>query len=40
VTDYAPGSPLAEDFATLAGWVKSISAPATTSYRGVRWTER
>lgn len=40
VMDYAPGSPLTEDFATLAGWVKSISAPATTSYRGVRWTER
>lgn len=40
VIDYAPSSPLAEDFATLAGWVKSISAPATTSYRGVRWSER
>lgn len=40
VMDYAPGSALAEDFATLAGWVKSLSAPATTSYRGVRWRER
>jgi len=40
VMDYAPGSALAEDFATLAGWVKSLSAPATTSYRGVRWSER
>ena len=40
VMDYAPESPLAEDFSTLAGWVKSISAPATTSYRGVRWSER
>ncbi|MGO9337529.1 MAG: cellulose synthase operon protein YhjQ/BcsQ [Terracidiphilus sp.] len=40
VMDYAPGSPLAEDFTTLAGWVKSLSAPATTSYRGVRWCER
>ena len=40
VMDYAPNSPLAEDFATLAGWVKSLSAPATTSYRGVRWSER
>jgi hypothetical protein len=28
VVDYAPGSPLAEDFNTLAGWVKSLSAPA------------
>jgi cellulose synthase operon protein YhjQ len=40
VMDYAPGSTLAEDFAALAGWVKSQSAPATTSYRGVRWSER
>jgi cellulose synthase operon protein YhjQ len=40
VMDYAPGSALAEDFATLAGWVKSLSVPATTSYRGVRWSER
>jgi cellulose synthase operon protein YhjQ len=40
VMDYAPGSSLAEDFATLAGWVKSLSAPATTTYRGVRWSER
>jgi cellulose synthase operon protein YhjQ len=40
VLDYAPSSSLAEDFATLAGWLKSISAPATTSYRGVRWSER
>ena len=40
VIDYAPNSPLAEDFATLAGWLKSISSPATTSYRGVRWSER
>lgn len=40
VLDYAPGSSLAEDFSTLAGWLKSISAPATTSYRGIRWSER
>jgi cellulose synthase operon protein YhjQ len=40
VVDYAPGSPLAEDFNTLAGWVKSLSAPAAANYRGVRWSER
>jgi cellulose synthase operon protein YhjQ len=40
VMDYAPNSTLADDFSTLAGWVKSLSAPATTSYRGVRWSER
>jgi cellulose synthase operon protein YhjQ len=40
VVDYAPGSTLAEDFNTLAGWVKSLSAPAIANYRGVRWRER
>jgi cellulose synthase operon protein YhjQ len=40
VMDYAPGSTLADDFSNLAGWVKSLSSPATTSYRGVRWSER
>jgi cellulose synthase operon protein YhjQ len=40
VMDYAPNSTVAEDFGSLAGWVKSISAPANTSYRGVRWSER
>jgi len=40
VLDYAPGSPLAEDFNTLAGWVKSLSAPAVATSRGVRWSEK
>jgi cellulose synthase operon protein YhjQ len=40
VLDYAPNSSLAEDFSTLAGWLKSISSPATASYRGLRWSER
>ena len=40
VMDYAPNSSLAEDFNQLAGWVKSQSSPATTTYRGVRWSER
>jgi cellulose synthase operon protein YhjQ len=40
VMDYAPNSNVAEDFASLAGWVKSLAAPATTGYRGVRWSER
>jgi len=40
VIDYAPNSSLADDFSTLASWVNSISAPATTSYRGIRWSER
>jgi cellulose synthase operon protein YhjQ len=40
VVDYAPNSTVAEDFASLAGWVKSLAAPDTTGYRGVRWSER
>jgi cellulose synthase operon protein YhjQ len=40
VMDYAPNSTVAEDFGSLAGWVKSLSAPASSSYRGVRWSER
>ncbi len=40
VMDYAPNSAVAEDFSSLAGWVKSLSAPASTSFRGVRWSER
>lgn len=40
VMDYAPNSTVAEDFGTLASWVKSQSAPASSTYRGVRWSER
>jgi cellulose synthase operon protein YhjQ len=40
VMDYAPNSTVAEDFGSLAGWVKSLSAPASAGYRGVRWSER
>ena len=40
VMDYAPNSAVTEDYASLAGWVKSLSAPASTSFRGVRWSER
>jgi cellulose synthase operon protein YhjQ len=40
IIDYAPNSTVAEDFASLAGWLKTLSAPATSSYRGVRWSER
>jgi cellulose synthase operon protein YhjQ len=40
VVDYAPNSAVTEDYASLAGWVKSLSAPASTSFRGVRWSER
>jgi cellulose biosynthesis protein BcsQ len=40
VMDYAPNSTVAEDYGSLAGWVKSLSAPASGGYRGVRWSER
>jgi cellulose biosynthesis protein BcsQ len=40
VMDYAPTSALAEDFASLAGWIKNIAAPASSGYRGVRWSEK
>jgi cellulose synthase operon protein YhjQ len=40
VMDYAPTAVVAEDYANLAGWVRSLSAPAAQSYRGVRWSER
>ena len=40
VMDYAPSAVVAEDYANLAGWVRSLNAPATQSYRGVRWSER
>jgi cellulose synthase operon protein YhjQ len=40
VMDYAPNSTVAEDFGNLAGWVKSQSAAASGTYRGVRWSER
>ena len=40
VMDYAPSAPLAEDFSSLAGWVRSLAAPAVQTNRGVRWSER
>lgn len=40
VIDYAPSSPVAEDFMNLATWVRAATAPATAGFRGARWTER
>lgn len=40
VMDYAPGSPVTEDFFQLAEWVRKRSAPAQTSLRSTRWSER
>ncbi|HET6218373.1 MAG TPA: cellulose synthase operon protein YhjQ/BcsQ [Acidobacteriaceae bacterium] len=38
VIDYAPGSEVAEDYRTLADWLRTIVAPAVTG--GTRWSER
>jgi cellulose synthase operon protein YhjQ len=40
VMDYAPNSGVADDYSSLAAWVKSLSAPAAATFRGVRWSER
>ncbi|WP_263358264.1 cellulose biosynthesis protein BcsQ [Acidicapsa ligni] len=40
VMDYAPNANIAEDYTNLAGWVRSLSAPAAENPRGVRWSER
>jgi cellulose synthase operon protein YhjQ len=39
VIDYAPGSEVAADYRDLAGWLRSLSAPATAGAGG-RWSER
>ena len=40
VIDYAPSSSVTEDYASLAGWVRGVSAAANVAPRGVRWSER
>jgi cellulose synthase operon protein YhjQ len=40
VMDYAPNSTAAEDFGSLAGWVKGSASAASSGFRGVRWSER
>jgi cellulose synthase operon protein YhjQ len=39
IVDYAPGSEVAADYQELAGWLRSLSAPATAGSGG-RWSER
>jgi len=39
VIDYAPGSEVSVDYRDLAGWLRSLSAPATAGAGG-RWSER
>jgi cellulose synthase operon protein YhjQ len=40
VIDYAPDSGAAEDYRSLAGWLRNFAAPAEASYGGPRWSER
>lgn len=40
VVDYAPLSPVAEDFDSLASWIRARYAPAGASARGMRWIEK
>jgi cellulose synthase operon protein YhjQ len=40
VADYAPGSPVAEDYSHLAEWVRNLAAPASIGLRRSRWSER
>jgi cellulose synthase operon protein YhjQ len=40
VVDYAPDAAIAEDYMNIAGWLKSLSPPATQGFRNIRWSER
>lgn len=40
VLDYAPASPIAQDFISLGAWIKTHSAPTGTAGRDVRWVEQ
>jgi cellulose synthase operon protein YhjQ len=40
IIDYAPETPIAEDYQNVAAWLRTISAPATAGFRNVRWSER
>jgi cellulose synthase operon protein YhjQ len=40
VIDYAPDSEAAEDYRSLAGWLRSFAPPAVVGNGGVRWSER
>ena len=40
VVDYAPETGIAEDYLTVANWVRTVSAPAIQGFRNTRWSER
>lgn len=40
IIDYAPGSPVSENYTRLAEWVELVMAPSRTTSRSARWSER
>src|ERR1700729_2071224 len=40
VVDYSPGSLIVEDYGSLSTWLRNLSAPAGSVFRGHRWSER
>jgi cellulose synthase operon protein YhjQ len=40
VVDYAPDAPVTEDYAHVANWLRKLSAPVSSGFRNVRWSER
>ncbi len=40
VIDYAPESPVTEDFMNLAAWLRKLFAPVSSNAHGARWSER
>jgi cellulose synthase operon protein YhjQ len=40
VVDYAPDEPVAEDYISIATWLRNIAAPSTSGFRNLRWSER
>jgi cellulose synthase operon protein YhjQ len=40
VVDYAPETPVSQDYLDIASWLRTVSPQATASFRNVRWSER
>jgi cellulose synthase operon protein YhjQ len=40
VVDYAPNSPVTEDYLNIAAWLRNVSVPVAAPFRGTRWSER
>jgi cellulose synthase operon protein YhjQ len=40
VMDYAPKSGIADDYASLANWLRNLQAPAQQTFRAMRWSEQ